>query len=107
MALGQAAVPDSFKSVLARAVLNKISSSTAGQGIQKQQCTHLEAFVPKRPWDELQGNTPSAQQMKLSEICRRLGNTVMPWREDDHNKKFFVCSISVRKHEQQQVHSIP
>ena len=63
MALGQAAVPDSFKSVLARAVLSKISGSTAGQGIQKQQCTHLEAFFTKRQWDEMLGNMPSDQHM--------------------------------------------
>ena len=62
MALGQAEAPDSFKSVLARAVLSKISGSTADQGIQKQQCTHLEAFVPKWQWDEWLGNMLSDQR---------------------------------------------
>ena len=62
MALEQAAVPDSFKSVLVRAVLSKISGSTAGQDIQKQQCTHLEAFFPKWQWDEWLGNMPSDQR---------------------------------------------
>ena len=62
-ALVQAEAPDSFKSVLARAVLNKISGSTAGQDIQKQQCTHLEAFFTKRQWDEMLGTRPSDQHM--------------------------------------------
>ena len=62
MALGQAEARDSFKLFLARAVLSKISGSTAGQGIQKQQCTHLEVFFPKWQWDEWLGNMPPDQR---------------------------------------------
>ena len=49
-ALGQAAVPDSFKSDLCRAVQNKILGRDS-QGMQRQQCTHLEAFIPQWLWD--------------------------------------------------------
>ena len=87
--LGQAAVPDSFKSVLARAVHNKISSSKAAQVAQKQHCEHLEAFVRKCQWEALYDKKKWEQHVPaMGELMERMGLS-------NAGESTFQCAVSI------------
>ena len=88
--LRQAAVPDSFKNVLARAVHNKIISiSKAAQVAQKQHCEHLEAFVRKWQWDALYDKKKWEQHVPdMGQLMERMGLS-------NASESTFKCAISI------------
>ena len=75
MDLRQAAVPDSFKSVLASAVHHKIISvSKAGLAAQKQHCEHMEAFVRTGQWETLYDKSKWKEHVpSMGDLMERMG----------------------------------